>query len=58
LAQRCLDLIAFERKLNMLIQKPSDKHIVLFRRENKLVLHHVAVSNLGGKLECASRGEG
>jgi hypothetical protein len=34
----------------MLIQKPSDRHIVLFRRENKLVLHHVAVSNLGVSL--------
>jgi hypothetical protein len=46
-AQRCLDLIAFESNLNILVQKPSERHIVLFRREAKLVLQHVAVSNLG-----------
>lgn len=46
-AQRCLDLISFQRRKNILIREAGDRHILLFEREGKLVFQHVDISSLG-----------
>jgi hypothetical protein len=42
--QRCLDLLSFEKRLNLNVKRAGDEHIVLFSRNGDLVLQHVDVS--------------
>lgn len=45
--QRCLDLLSFEQRSNMVLTTPGDTHLLLFVRDRALVLQHVIVSSLG-----------
>jgi len=46
-AQRCLDIVSFEKRNEAILAYPGDTHVVLFRRDNALVLQHVDVSTVG-----------
>lgn len=48
--QRSLDLISFEQHHHNLLKEPGDRHVLLFRRDDQLVLQHFDVSNLDMKL--------
>jgi hypothetical protein len=45
--QRCLDLLSFGKRENLLTKRPGDDHIVLFLRDGAYVAQHVCVSALG-----------
>lgn len=45
--QRCLDLLSFEKRENLLVKRPGDEHIVLYVRDGAYVAQHVSVSALG-----------
>ena len=44
--QRCLDLLSFEKRQDLLVKRPTDDHVVLFVRGGTYVAQHVAVSGL------------
>jgi hypothetical protein len=46
-AQRCLDIVSFEKRSEALLANPGVTHVVLFQRDNALVLQHVDASTLG-----------
>jgi hypothetical protein len=46
-AQRCLDLMAFERRSEATLAGPGDSHVLLFSRNGALVLQHVDVYPCG-----------
>lgn len=46
-AQRCLDIVSFEKRSEALLANPSATHVVLFQRDSTLVLQHVDVSTIG-----------
>src|SRR5437867_5425743 len=46
-AQRCLDIVSFEKRREALLANPGATHVVLFPRDNRLVLQHVDVSTVG-----------
>jgi len=46
-AQRGLDIVSFERRSEAVLANPGDTHILPFSRDNRLVLQHVDVSDLG-----------
>jgi hypothetical protein len=42
--QRCLDLLSFEKRLNLILKRAGDEHIVIFSKNTDLILQHVDVS--------------
>lgn len=45
--QQCLDLLSFEKGINLLLKRPGDDHIILFVRDGVRVLQQVEVADLG-----------
>lgn len=45
-AQRCLDILSFEKRQSLVVQQPGDNHIILFVRDGAYVVQHVGTSPL------------
>lgn len=52
-AQRCLDLLSFEKRVTELVRRPGDRHILLFARDGYLVLQHVDFLTLTVSTSCS-----
>lgn len=45
-AQRCLDIVCFETRNDLLLANPGDTHVLVFRRDGQVVLQHVDITTV------------